>query len=145
MDVTEQMLISIMFPHSKKYYFGKTADNPATSVMAKDLMMYRFAGVYLLLAEAQFKQDNLVGAAASLNEVRRRANASDVLPANVDMDLILDDHAREFMTEYPPRRYTLLRTGSLAHRIEKYRLDMWPRFQEGRDELFCIPQEINPK
>jgi hypothetical protein len=82
----------------------------------KDIIMMRLGETYLLLAEAQFKQDKLTDAAATLNILRARANASPILPSDVTLDFILDERARELLTE-ENRRMTLVRTGKLTERV----------------------------
>ena len=79
-------------------------------------MKIRLAETYLILAEAQLKQNRPGEAAASINVVRARANATPVVAADVDMDYILDERARELFGEYP-RRFTLVRTGKLLERV----------------------------
>jgi hypothetical protein len=86
--------------------------------MIKDLILMRYGETYLLLAEAQFKQGNLTGAAASINVIRGRANATPITSANVTMDFILDERARELIGE-ENRRMTLMRTGTLVDRATR--------------------------
>ena len=78
--------------------------------------MMRLGETYLLLAEAQFKQSKLTEAAATLNILRTRANASPILPSDVTLDYILDERARELLAE-ENRRMTLVRFGKLAERV----------------------------
>ena len=84
----------------------------------KDRYKIRLAETYLLLAEAQMLQNKNTEAAASINVVRARANASPVAPEDVDMDYILDERARELLGEYH-RRFTLVRTGTLLDRVRR--------------------------
>jgi len=86
--------------------------------MIKDLILMRYGETYLLLAEAQFKQGNLTGAASSLNVIRGRANATPITSAQVTMDFILDERARELIGE-ENRRMTLMRTGTLVDRATR--------------------------
>ena len=134
---------------TRKWDYGTSSGNPTSAACGKEIMVYRLAGVYLMLAEAQFKQDNPEGAATSLNVVRSRVNASPVTAGDVDLDYILDEYARELLAEYPTRRYTLLRTGQLSHRIQKHRTltdageeDFWNVFDPARDVLWPIPQVV---
>lgn len=83
--------------------------------MIKDFIMMRLGETYLLLAEAQFKQGKTAEAAASINVLRTRANAPQITAAEVNMDAILDERARELIGE-ENRRMTLMRTGTLVDR-----------------------------
>lgn len=82
----------------------------------KDIFVMRLAETYLLKAEAEFKQGKLSNAAATLNIVRARANASSITASDVTMDFILDERARELVAE-ENRRMTLMRTGTLLTRV----------------------------
>jgi hypothetical protein len=106
----------------------------------QDQPYIRLAETYLLLAEAQFKQGNSVGAAATINLLRARAHAPLVTPADVSMNLILDERVRELMGE-SDRRYTLVRTGTLISRTQMYNPIVGPVIAE-RDTLFPIPQGV---
>jgi hypothetical protein len=86
--------------------------------MIKDIIIMRLGETYLLLAEAQFKQGKLAEAAASLNVIRGRANATPVTAAQVSLDFILDERARELVGE-ENRRMTLMRTGTLVERAKR--------------------------
>ncbi|MVN20260.1 RagB/SusD family nutrient uptake outer membrane protein [Mucilaginibacter arboris] len=83
--------------------------------MIKDFIMMRLGETYLLLAEAQFKQGKLTQAATSINALRTRAGAVQVTAAQMTMDFILDERARELIGE-ENRRMTLMRTGTLVDR-----------------------------
>lgn len=84
-----------------------------------DQYMFRLAETYLLRAEAYLGLAQPDKAADDINAVRRRANASDVLPANVNIDYILDERMRELGSE-EKRRITLMRLGLLYDRVKKY-------------------------
>lgn len=83
-----------------------------------DQYMFRLAETYLLRAEGYLGKGDLVSAAADINVVRARANASAVLPANVNIDYILDERMRELGIE-EKRRVTLMRLGLVYDRIKK--------------------------
>ena len=90
----------------------------------KDLSIMRLGETYLLLAEAQFRQGDLPGAAASINVLRQRAypdypTHGQVQPSDITLDFILDERARELVGE-ENRRMTLVRTGSLVERVQNY-------------------------
>ena len=117
-----------MTPHFKKFVRavpkGLTVD--ATSKRPndngrnwKDWYIMRLAETYLLRAEANMLKGDLTAAAADINTVRGRANATQVLAADVTMDLILDERARELYGE-EFRLSTLMRTGKLVEYLNKY-------------------------
>ena len=117
-----------MTPHFKKFVRavpkGLTVD--ATSKRPndngrnwKDWYIMRLAETYLLRAEANMLKGDLTAAAADINTVRSRANATQVLAADVTMDLILDERARELYGE-EFRLSTLMRTGKLVEYLNKY-------------------------
>lgn len=105
-----------LYPSTTKFNFGKTDADPSYLNNLKDRVKIRLAETYLLLAEAQLKQDNPGGAAISINKLRDRAGATPVNASDVDMDYILDERARELFGEYP-RRFTLVRTNKLLERV----------------------------
>ena len=82
----------------------------------KDRYAIRLAETLLLRAEAYvgLNQPNL--AAADINLIRNRANATPVLEADVDLDYILDERARELYGE-ENRFITLRRMGKLLERV----------------------------
>ena len=83
--------------------------------MIKDFIMMRLGETYLLLAEAQVKQGKTLEAANSINALRTRAGAPQVSAAQMTLDFILDERARELIAE-ENRRMTLMRTGTLVTR-----------------------------
>ncbi|WP_202020439.1 RagB/SusD family nutrient uptake outer membrane protein [Mucilaginibacter mali] len=83
-----------------------------------DQYMFRLAETYLLRAEAYLGSGDLTKAAADINVVRARAKASAVLPANVNIDYILDERMRELGIE-EKRRVTLMRLGLIYDRVKK--------------------------
>jgi hypothetical protein len=83
-----------------------------------DQYMFRLAETYLLRAEAYLGLSDRFNAAADINKVRARANASQVAPANVNIDYILDERMRELGIE-EKRRVTLMRLGMIYDRVKK--------------------------
>lgn len=100
----------------------------------------RLAETYLLLAEAHLAQSELPEAAEAINVLRRRANATEITAAEVTIDFILDERARELLSE-EHRRYTLLRTGTWLTRTRLRNPIAGPVIAE-RDTLFAIPQPV---
>ncbi|MFV0536021.1 MAG: RagB/SusD family nutrient uptake outer membrane protein [Dysgonomonas sp.] len=87
-----------------------------------DQTYLRIADTYLLLAEAlhlQGKNGEADGAAFYINEIRKRSGATAITAGDVTLDYILDERARELVTE-ENRRETLVRTGKLIERTRKY-------------------------
>lgn len=84
-----------------------------------DQYMFRLAETYLLRAEAYMNDGQLDLAAADINVVRKRANATPVLAANVNIDYILDERMRELGVE-EKRRLTLMRLGLLYNRVTRF-------------------------
>lgn len=98
--------------------------------MIKDWPMMRLGETYLLRAEAYFRLNDNDKAAADINKLRDRAfadyraktdnpDAGKVTSSDITLDFILDERIRELIAE-EQRRVTLVRTGTLADRIEKY-------------------------
>ncbi|MHA4842938.1 RagB/SusD family nutrient uptake outer membrane protein [Flavitalea antarctica] len=100
---------------------------------SRDLLLYRLAETYLVAAEALLMSGNAAEAATYINVVRRRAAntggtpaetaankvAMEITPAQLDIDFILDERARELLGE-GTRWLDLVRTGKLIERVKKY-------------------------
>jgi len=129
-----------IYPYPRKVE-GKPWNNINTSGRtAKDVMVFRLAETYLLRAEAYFRKGMLQNAADDINVLRNRAGATPVLPADVTLDYILDERARELITE-EPRRRTLTRMGNLVERVRKYNLlEITRTTIQDKHEFFPIPQ-----
>lgn len=118
---------------------GDTADVQNSSNY-NDQIYLRLADTYLLLAEAQFRLNDLAGAAATINLIRARANATPITAAQVTLDFILDERSRELISE-EHRRYTLLRTGTWFTRTQVNNKYAGTRITL-RDTLLPIPQSV---
>lgn len=104
-------------PNTTKWYdfIANNTDGTFGFAMCKDFIIMRLGETYLLQAEAQFRQGKLTEAANSINVLRARANATPVTSAQINLDFILDERARELLAE-ENRRMTLMRTGTLVAR-----------------------------
>ena len=121
-------------------------DDPARSgggYNHKDVYQMRLAETYLLRAEAYVGLGNKTSAAADINAIRNRAKAKPVDPANVNIDYILDERAREVYGE-EWRHITLRRVGKLLERVRKYcNNPIYPACNiQDKNVLFPIPQTV---
>jgi len=105
-------------PNTTKWYQFDPKDEFGFA-MIKDFILMRLGETYLLQAEAQFRLGKLAEAANSINVIRARSNASPVTAAQINLDFILDERVRELLAE-ENRRMTLMRTGTLVTRTQKY-------------------------
>jgi hypothetical protein len=79
----------------------------------------RLAETYLLRAEAYLGAGNIPNATADINVVRRRANAPDATPGEINIDYILDERLRELHYE-EIRIMTLCRLGKVVDRARRF-------------------------
>jgi len=84
-----------------------------------DQYMFRLAETYLIRAEAYLGLNNQSSAAADLNTVRARSNASAVIAGNINIDYILDERMRELGVE-EKRMLTLTRLGLVYDRVRRF-------------------------
>jgi hypothetical protein len=104
--VTDTIRCWYDWPHYKIYLKdvlaeanqGSTNFNGATSGANADWYLYRLAETYLLRAEAKFYLGDATGAAADVNEVRKRAKCTQ-LYTTVTIGDIMDERARELYLE----------------------------------------------
>lgn len=109
-------------------YFMKFADplnrfdNPAQSgggYTHQDVYAMRLAETVLYRAEAYLGLGNKDAAAADINRIRARAQAPLITAADVNIDYILDERARELYGE-EWRHITLRRNNLLVQRVKQY-------------------------
>ena len=131
------------FPSVKKFMDpsrGANFNDPST----RPVVMYRFSDVYLIAAEAYFKDGKLQQAADMINVVRQRAAfrksnsaaqnavavaAVTITVADVTLDFILDERTREFYGEWQ-RWLDLVRTRSLIRRVKDWNPEAAPYIKD---------------
>lgn len=115
------------------------------SNLFRDEYAIRLSETVLLRAEAKMRNSDPSGAAADINMLRQRAKCGyEVVEADVNVQLILDERARELVYE-EWRWNTLLRMGDdlATNRIRKYAYWDRPRKTLTFDfNLFPIPQKV---
>lgn len=115
------------WPHYK-VYIPDFVNVPARGGYT-DWYVYRLAETYLLRAEAYLWKDDPVNAAIDINKVRERANAPLLDPADVNMDVLLDERNRELYYEEPRKTeltriaYIFAQTGKTAYNGKTYNLN----------------------
>jgi len=140
-DITKDHNNVEEWPFSRKYDWADPDDPMNNRESFYDQVYLRAADTYLLKAEAEFKLRDPEAAANTINIIRRRSHASDIRASDVDIDFILDERARELMTE-GPRRYTLLRTGKWAERTMLHNHRGGETIDPERDILLPVPQSV---
>jgi hypothetical protein len=120
--------LEVWYPYCTKWGGYDPTDDFGYAIV-KDWPVMRLGETYLLRAEARFRQNNLDGAAEDVNVLRSRAfktarttsgnpDLGKVSATDINIDLILDERARELIGE-ENRRMTLVRTGKLKDRITR--------------------------
>jgi hypothetical protein len=113
---------------SLKKFMDPTRSSSGEAQSARDVFVMRLAEMHLIVAEAEFKNGRIDSAAKYLNNVRTRAAipgheaAMQVLPAQVTLDFILDERARELCGEQL-RWFDLKRTNKLIDRVSRLNPD----------------------
>lgn len=113
---------------SLKKFDDPTRPSDTQTESVRNAFLIRLADMYLVAAEAQFKLGKLDSAALLVNAVRTRAAlpgheaAMQVTPANITLDFILDERARELAGEQL-RWFDLKRTGKLVERVKAHNPD----------------------
>ena len=122
------------FPSLNKW-IDNTRPNRQHTQGQRDYVLMRLADAYLIRAEARLKQGNTSGAASDINVIRTRAawdgKEADmqITAADVDVDMILDERARELVGENH-RWFDLTRMGKLVERVRLYNSDGQANIQD---------------
>ncbi len=128
-DYTERI-----FPSMNKWIDDTRPDRQKTQGQ-RDVVLMRLADAYLLRAEARLQQANTTGAAEDINAVRTRAAvdgmeaAMMITPADVNLDFLLDERAREMYGEHA-RWWDLTRTGKLVERVRLHNVEAASNIQD---------------
>ncbi|MGF7077681.1 RagB/SusD family nutrient uptake outer membrane protein [Mucilaginibacter sp. UYCu711] len=131
--------IEFLYPQIRKVEGIITSIGQST-MPDKDWALFRLSETYLYRAEAYLQKGDLASAAKDINVVRARVNALPVKPADVTIEYILDERARELIIE-EPRRLTLNRLGLWYERTLKYALfDVTKQTVKPFHKYFPIPQ-----
>ncbi|MGV3589619.1 MAG: RagB/SusD family nutrient uptake outer membrane protein [Adhaeribacter sp.] len=128
-------------PKDRFHYISMKKHDDPTRLAAnedqssRDVFLIRLAEMYLIATEAQLNLGKPDLAAQFINTLRTRAalpgrqDAMQVQPADVTLDFILDERAREFAGEQM-RWFDLKRSGKLVERVKKYNPDAAPNIQD---------------
>ncbi|MDW5289172.1 RagB/SusD family nutrient uptake outer membrane protein [Formosa sp. PL04] len=127
------------WPFSRKFEWGTELDITG-SYQYNDQVYIRLADTYLLKAEAQFLIGNSSDAAATINIIRERSNATPITEGDMTIDYILDERSRELVLE-EHRRYTLLRTQKWLERTQLHNFNGGENIRV-RDTILPIPQNV---
>ena len=136
--------IQTKFYASLKKFKDSTRASIPEAQSARDAFMIRLAEMYLIAAEAEFNNSKSDSAAYYLNEIRKRAAipgreaAMQITPAQVSLDFILDERARELCGEQL-RWFDLKRTNKLVSRIQAMNPDA-ARYVQPYHMVRPIPQ-----
>lgn len=135
-DTMERFYPRIMKCGSDWHYAAEPANG-----FVMEWYAIRLAETYLIRAEAYLKNDNKGEAAADINVVRARANAKPVEAADVNIDYLLDERARELYAE-EFRTLTLCRMGLLYDRVKRFGYEASAKTVRERNNLGPIPQSV---
>lgn len=117
LDPTSMKIITIL--HHGQFKDSQSGETHDNGRIYKDWYIMRLAETYLLRAEANLLAGNLSEAASDINAVRNRVHATPVEASEVNIDLILDERARElYMEDF--RLNTLMRMNKLTEYLMKY-------------------------
>ena len=132
--ITRDEYTAKLFPTMNKWIDDSRPNRQHTQGQ-RDFITARLADAYLIRAESRLMQGNTAGAADDMNVIRRRGAwpgmeaANEITAADVDLDLLLNDRAKELVGE-GHRWWDLVRTGKLVERVRLYNDDGAPNIQD---------------
>ncbi|MEO8416446.1 MAG: RagB/SusD family nutrient uptake outer membrane protein [Ginsengibacter sp.] len=118
-DDTCRCLFPIHTKFTDPLHYFLEPNRSGGGITHKDWYALRFAETLLLRAEAYIDLNQPGLAAADINQIRQRSNATPVSSGEVNIDYLLDERARELYGE-EWRLIILRRTGKLIERVLKY-------------------------
>lgn len=143
-DVAYTQIFPISCKVATDKYVGLNEGEDRSNLF-RDEYLIRLAETILLRAEAKMRNGDNAGAAEDINKLRRRAQCDYLVTASdVNLDLILDERARELIYE-ETRWNTLLRMGGTVavDRIRKYAYwDVARQTLNFDYNLWPIPQSV---
>lgn len=125
-------------------FLDPTRPSVAEQQSARDAFVIRLAELYLIAAEAAMENGDVQAAAEHINVIRRRAavpgmeTAMEISPADISLDFILEERARELVGEQL-RWFDLKRTGKLVEYVTNYNPEAAPNVR-AHHVLRPIPQ-----
>ncbi|CAM3598732.1 RagB/SusD family nutrient uptake outer membrane protein [Zobellia roscoffensis] len=135
------------FPHYKFSIPDPLNVKPAGG--HSDWYVFRIAETHLLRAEAYFWKGNMAAAAEDINAVRRRADADDIPASEINIDVILDERARELYYEEPRKTeltriaFIFAKTGKTAYNGESYDMDNFSQKNFWYDRIMEVTDFYN--
>ncbi|TMM58414.1 RagB/SusD family nutrient uptake outer membrane protein [Maribacter algarum] len=132
--ITNDEYTERLFPSMNKWIDPTRPDRQKTQGQ-RDFILMRLGDAYLLRAEARLAQNNTTGASEDINVIRMRSAvpgqeaASQITPADVTLDFLLDERARELVGE-GHRWWDLVRTGKLVERTRLHNTGAAPNIQD---------------
>ena len=132
--ITDDEYSERLFPSLNKW-IDPTRPDRQKEQGQRDFILMRLADAYLLRAEARLQQNDPAGAADDINVIRTRAAvlgqeaAIQITAADVDLEFLLDERARELVGE-GHRWYDLTRTSTLIERVKQYNPQAAPNIEE---------------
>lgn len=128
-----------VYPNWAKFGTDKHIAQKPDNGYVRDFYVIRLPETYFLRAEAYVAKSRPDLAADDLNVVRGRSLATPVSAADVNLDYILDERARELYGE-EFRMMTLTRLGKLYERTKKYGYARSQESVQAFNNLMPIPQ-----
>ena len=129
-DPQDSVHLNFPFPFYKTYV---PQQDPSAVPMGGngDWYIFRLAETYLLRAEAYYWKGDMASAANDINMVRERAQAEPITAADVTIDYIFDERARELFIESPRHSelvrasYIMASLGMNGYSLETFSENNW--------------------